>query len=115
MDEVDRDSRSSKTLARVAVWAANATDPDPTALHHTRVWTTLLDDWQQKTLQIQACECDLASLLVKTPCVLLLSHLAASAALFELPLGWHSGAAAPMKPTDVGRNPTSSAPAEAGR
>ncbi|MEZ6130470.1 MAG: transposase [Planctomycetaceae bacterium] len=63
-----------KTLERVAVWAANAADPDPTALHHTRVWTTLLDDWQQKTLQIQACECDLASLLVKTPYVLLLSH-----------------------------------------
>lgn len=63
-----------KTLERVAVWAANATDPDPTALHHTRVWTTLLDDWQQKTRQIQACECDLATLLVKTPYVLLLSH-----------------------------------------
>lgn len=63
-----------KTLARAAVWAANAADPDPAAMHHTRVWTTLLDDWHQKTLQIQACECDLASLLVKTPYVLLLSH-----------------------------------------
>lgn len=63
-----------KTLARVAVWAANAADPDPVAIHHTRVWTTLLDDWQQKTLQIQQCECDLASLLVQTPYVLLLSH-----------------------------------------
>jgi transposase len=63
-----------KTLERVAVWAANAADPDPVARYHTRVWTTLLDDWHQKTVQIQACECDLASLLVKTPYVLLLSH-----------------------------------------
>ena len=63
-----------KTLERVVVWAANAADPDPVALHHTRVWTALLDDWHQKTLQIQACECDLASLLVKTPYVLLMSH-----------------------------------------
>lgn len=63
-----------KTLERVTVWAANAADSDPMARFHTRVWSSLLDDWQQKTVQIQQCERDLASLLVKTPYVLLLSH-----------------------------------------
>lgn len=63
-----------KTIARVVVWSANATDADPHATFHAPVWLSLLDDWQQKKLQIQQCERDLASLLVKTPYVLLLSH-----------------------------------------
>jgi len=63
-----------KTLERVVVWAANATDADPMAAFHTRVWISLLDDWKQKTRQIHDVERDLAGLLVKTPYVLLLSH-----------------------------------------
>lgn len=62
------------TLERVIVWAANATEPDPMAIFHTRVWTSQLDDWTQKTQQIHAIERDLAGILAKTPYVLLLSH-----------------------------------------
>jgi len=56
------------------VWAANATEPDPMAIFHTRVWTSQLDDWTQKTQQIHAIEHNLAGILVKTPYVLFLSH-----------------------------------------
>lgn len=63
-----------KTLERIVVWAANAADTDEMAAFHTRVWNGLLDDWTTKRLQIQALEKDLASLLAKTPYVLLLSH-----------------------------------------
>jgi transposase len=63
-----------KTLERVVVWAANAAEPDPMAVLHTRVWTSQLTDWQQKTQQIHELERDLAATLVKTPYVLLLSH-----------------------------------------
>lgn len=63
-----------KTMERVTVWAANAAPSDPMATFHTRVWTTQLTDWKQKTLQIQDAERDSASLLVKTAYVLLLSH-----------------------------------------
>lgn len=63
-----------KTLERIVVWAANAAEPDELADFHTRVWSSLLDDWSAKRLQIQQLERDLASLLAKTPYVLLLSH-----------------------------------------
>ena len=71
----DAKIRSHKaTIERVIVWAANATEPDPMAIFHTRVWTSQLDDWTQKTQQIHAIERDLAGILAKTPYVLLLSH-----------------------------------------
>lgn len=63
-----------KTVERVTVWAANAAESDPMAAFHTRVWTSQLADWKQKTLQIQEIERDSASVLVKTPYVLLLSY-----------------------------------------
>jgi len=56
------------------VWTANATEPDPMAIFHTRVWTSQLDDWTQKTQQIHASERNLGGILVKTPYVLFLSH-----------------------------------------
>ncbi|MEJ7590387.1 MAG: transposase [Planctomycetaceae bacterium] len=62
-----------KTVERVTVWAANAAESDPMAAFHTRVWMSQLADWKQKTQQIQEIEHDSASVLVKTPYVLLLS------------------------------------------
>ena len=63
-----------KTVERVTVWAANAAESDPMAVFHTRVWTSQLADWKQKTQQIHEIERDSASVLVKTPYALLLSH-----------------------------------------
>lgn len=40
----------------------------------TRIWQTLLIDWQQKTQQILLLERDIAGLLVQTPWVLMMSH-----------------------------------------
>ena len=63
-----------KTVERVTVWAANAAESDAMAAFHTRVWMSQLADWKQKMLQIHEIESDSASVLVKTPYVLLLSH-----------------------------------------
>lgn len=63
-----------KTIDRVAVWSANAADSDPHAVFFAPVWMSLLDDWERKKARISQCERDMASLLVKTPYVLLLSH-----------------------------------------
>ena len=61
-------------LQRVVSWASNAAlAADSTDLHQ-RIWFTLDDDRAAKTLEIQALERDVASLLVQTPYVLLLSH-----------------------------------------
>jgi hypothetical protein len=62
------------TVERITVWAANAAESDPMAAFHTRVWTSQLADWKQKTQQILEIERDSAGLLVKTPYVLLLSY-----------------------------------------
>lgn len=64
----------SRTVARVAAWAANAVTGDPMRAMLTRIWQTLLIDWQQKTQQISLLERDIAGLLVKTPWVLMMSH-----------------------------------------
>ena len=40
----------------------------------TRIWQTLLMDWQQKTQQIHVAERDLAGVLAQTPWILLMSH-----------------------------------------
>ena len=64
----------SKTVERIVAWAANAPKGDPLTSTLTRIWMTLLVDWKQKTVQINEVERDSASLLVKTPYILLLSH-----------------------------------------
>jgi len=62
------------TLQRVVVWAGNAATHDEMAATYARVWRTLLDDWLAKREQIAELERDLASVLVRTPYLLLLSH-----------------------------------------
>jgi len=62
------------TIDRVVVWAANAAPCDEMAASHTRVWQTLLEDWETKQRQITALEGELAGLLAQTPYILLLSH-----------------------------------------
>ena len=64
----------SKTVERVVAWAANAAAGDPLTPMLTRIWLALLDDWRLKTAQIQQIERDVASLLVRTPYILTLSH-----------------------------------------
>jgi transposase len=64
----------SKTVERIVVWAAGAIDCDPMAASYTRVWSALLEDWQEKQRQIATLERDIASILVQTPYLLLLSH-----------------------------------------
>ena len=64
----------SKTVERIMAWAANAAVGDPLKLTLTRIWLALLDDWKLKTQQIQQIERDIASLLVRTPYILTLSH-----------------------------------------
>jgi transposase len=61
-------------LQRILTWAGNATSPADATDIHQRIWTTLDDDRAAKTLEIQALEREMASLLVQTPYVLLLSH-----------------------------------------
>ena len=64
----------AKTLERIVAWAANAAAGDPLRPTLTRIWLTLLDDWRMKTAQIKQVERDVASLLVRTPYILTLSH-----------------------------------------
>jgi transposase len=61
------------TLDRVLAWAAQAAPPDRGGAMHRRVALALEDDRLQKTREIQALERDMATALVRTPYVLLLS------------------------------------------
>lgn len=61
-------------LQRIVTWANNAALPDDITDIHQRIWLNLDDDRNDKTLEIQSLERDIASLLVRTPYVLLLSH-----------------------------------------
>lgn len=61
-------------LQRIVTWAGNAALAIETPDVHQRIWLALDDDRVAKTLQIKALEHDIASLLVQTPYVLLLSH-----------------------------------------
>lgn len=63
-----------RTLERIYCWAKQATTGEEMASSIAHVWLELLDDWELKTKQIVACEVKEASLLVKTPYILLLSH-----------------------------------------
>ena len=62
------------TLERAVAWAANAAAHDEMATAYARVWQTLLRDWKAKQAEILELERDLASLLVQTPYLLLLSY-----------------------------------------
>ena len=61
-------------LQRIVTWAANASLPAEAPDIHHRIGCNLEDDRTAKTLEIRALERDIASLLVQTPYVLLLSH-----------------------------------------
>jgi len=61
-------------LQRIVTWASNAALPADATDIHQRIWITLDDDRAAKALEIQALEREIASLLVQTPYVLLLSH-----------------------------------------
>lgn len=63
-----------ESVSRIIVWASNAPVSSEMATTYARVWRDLLDDWSDKTAQIQALERDLVALLVQTPYLLLLSH-----------------------------------------
>lgn len=63
-----------KTIQRVIVWAAGAAVSDSMAATYTRVWVSLLADWQAKQREIAELERKLARLLAQTPYLLLLSH-----------------------------------------
>jgi transposase len=64
----------SRSVERIIAWAGDAAAGDPMAPILTRIWQTLLVDWNEKTRQITQLERDLAGLLAKTPWILLLSH-----------------------------------------
>jgi transposase len=62
-----------RTLQTVVDWAEQATPDDVAASQHLRIALALYDDRQRKIQEIQALEGDIASRLVQTPYVLLLS------------------------------------------
>jgi len=62
-----------RTLQAVCDWAAQAAPGDVAASMHHRIALALYDDRQRKTQEILALERDIASRLVQTPYVLLLS------------------------------------------
>jgi transposase len=61
-------------LQRIVTWAGNAALPADATDVHRRICWGLEDDRVAKALEIEALEQDIASLLVQTPYVLLLSH-----------------------------------------
>jgi transposase len=62
-----------RTVQAVLDWAGQAAPGDVAADQHRRIALALYDDRQRKTVEIHALERDLASRLVQTPYVLLLS------------------------------------------
>jgi transposase len=62
-----------RTLDRVIAWAKDAGGADVAACHHRRIAADLEADRQQKELQIQGLEREIAALLSTTPYVLLMS------------------------------------------
>ena len=63
----------SRTIERIVVWASTAADSSELAEMHTRQWRQLNELRQLLDEQIAAAEREMASFLVKTPYVLLLS------------------------------------------
>ncbi len=64
----------SGVLQRIVTWAANAAPPEGVIDIRQRLWLALNEDRLAKTLEIQDLEREIASLLVQTPYVLLLSY-----------------------------------------
>jgi len=62
-----------RTLQRIALWACQAAPADAAAVRHLAIAWALDDDRLQKERQIQALEREIASRLVRTPYILLLS------------------------------------------
>lgn len=62
-----------RTIERIAQWAKNAAPGDIAAVHHRRIAADLESDRQRKALEIQGLEREIASLLARTPYVLLMS------------------------------------------
>ncbi len=62
-----------RTIQTVVDWAQQAAPGDVAASQHLRIALALYEDRQRKTQEIQALERDIASRLVQTPYVLLLS------------------------------------------
>ncbi len=63
----------SRTIERIVAWAGMAAEPSELATIHTRQWRQLNEVRQLFDAQIAAAEREMASFLVKTPYVLLLS------------------------------------------
>lgn len=64
----------ARSVERIVAWAANAASGDPMTSMLTRIWQSLLVDWNEKTSQITQLERELAAVLAQTPWILLLSH-----------------------------------------
>jgi transposase len=62
-----------RTVQAVLAWAEQAAPGDVAASQHHRIALALYDDRQRKTQEIQALEREIASRLVRTPYILLLS------------------------------------------
>ena len=62
-----------RTIDRVIQWAKTAAAPDVAARHHRRIAADLEADRRRKELEIQGLEREIASLLARTPYVLLMS------------------------------------------
>jgi transposase len=62
-----------RTIERVKQWSTTAAAPDAAAAYHRRIAADLEADRQRKELEIQALEREIASMLVRTPYVLLMS------------------------------------------
>ena len=63
----------NRTLDKIHAWARSAPAPDPQALLHHRIWCDLLQDYLLKTKLIRSLEIEIASCLVQTPYILLIS------------------------------------------
>jgi transposase len=61
-------------VERIVAWARSAAPPHSQSAMHRRIWLALEEDRREKCRKISGIERDLASLLVQTPYVLLLSH-----------------------------------------
>jgi len=61
-------------VERIAAWARSAVPTNPQCILHRRIGLTLLEDYREKSRKLREIEQDLASLLVQTPYILLLSH-----------------------------------------
>jgi transposase len=64
----------TRIVERIVAWARSTVSPHPQHATYQRIWLALEEDRREKCRKIRDIERDLASLLVQTPYVLLLSH-----------------------------------------